>query len=134
MNTKLKLSHDEINADGSTRVESLKIHANASEEDIETARLRAYDRNFRKAYQCGLSDRIAPLPPRLEEVEREHEEDARHRRIWSQYAGMPIHPRPQPCIAPRFLYEVLEDKANGTLLAELHRRSQLEKFNRINND
>ena len=97
MNRKEKLSHDENNADGSTRVESLKIHANASEEDIETARLRAYDRNFREAYQCGLSDRIAPLPPRLEEVEREYE-------------------------------------ANGTLLAELHRRSQLEKFNRINND
>ena len=38
------------NADGSIRVETLEIHANATEEDIEMARLRAYDRNFREVY------------------------------------------------------------------------------------
>ena len=158
--------------DGSVRINSLEIHADTSGIEGAIARTRELisrstmlperllygegqsvaDHSL-EAYQCGLSDRIAPLPPRLEEVGREYEEDARRRRIWSQYAGMPIHPRPQSCLAPRFLYGVLEDaevnlssqlglspeevaehKANGTLFAELHGRSQLEKFNRINND
>lgn len=156
---------------GTVRINSLEIHADTSEAEAAIARMRELISNstmlperllygegqgvahhLSETYQCGLSDRITPLPPRLEEERQRYTEERRQARIWSQFSGVVVYPQPHRMPIPQELHgvlgdaevnlssqlglspeEVSEHKANGTLFAELHRRSQLKRANRTNN-
>jgi hypothetical protein len=135
-------------ADAIARMQEAATQSMALSERLLYGEGQGVANHLAKSYQCGLSDRITPFSPRLEEVRREYQ--GHSARIWTQFGGMPIQ-RPSPSLIlhdigtvsaeseenlPTLLgmtpEDLVEYKANGTLFAEVNKRL-LERTNETNN-